>query len=251
MLIGTSYHGISMASVKLSDIIQKYEDSSSGDFSEWLEKLELVAKLQDITELQTFLPLFLAGPAFAVYKQLSESDKETYESLKAALLVAFGVNCYAAYDQLQKRVLQEGEPVDVYLADIKRLVAQMGQQDAEPLLKCAFMAGLPVEINMQLRSLACVERLCLSELVTRARMMMSTKNSELACASGAVPKSRSGCFTCGNPKHRARDSPKKQVRKCYACGEPGHFARQCLKKVSWQGNDQGGASAPDVPPHHQ
>ena len=44
---------LEMASVKLSDIICRYEDQSiSGDFAEWIEKLELVAKLQKIEDLK-------------------------------------------------------------------------------------------------------------------------------------------------------------------------------------------------------
>ena len=38
-----------MAAVKLLDIIAKYTDeASSGDIAEWIEKLELVAKLQKL-----------------------------------------------------------------------------------------------------------------------------------------------------------------------------------------------------------
>lgn len=61
--------------------------------------------------------MFQNGPAFAVYKQLSGEEKGDHERIKAALLAAFEVNCYAAYVQLQRRVLPEGETVDVYLAD--------------------------------------------------------------------------------------------------------------------------------------
>ena len=160
-----------MASVKLTDIISKYEGISSGDFTEWVEKLELVAALQNVSDLKSFMPLFLSGPAFAVYKQLTEEEKADYVKMKAALLSAFGVNCYVAYEQLQRRVLQENEPVDVYLADLRRLVSLMGQGAAEPLLKCAFMAGLPPDVSIQLKSVAAVEKLGLGDLIARARMM--------------------------------------------------------------------------------
>jgi hypothetical protein len=66
--------------VKLLDIITKYEDNASGEFSEWIEKLEPVAKLQKITDLVSFLPLFLAGPAFAVYKQIRKQTERTMRS---------------------------------------------------------------------------------------------------------------------------------------------------------------------------
>jgi hypothetical protein len=249
--VTTSYFGI-MSAVKLSDIITKYEDSSSGEFSEWIEKLELVAKLQKITDLVSFVPLFLAGSAFAVFKQIQETDKNDYEKLKAALLLAFGVNCYSAYEQLQKRVLQDGESADVYLADIRRLVALIGQTDADPIVKCAFMAGLPVDIGLQLKAMASVEALSVSELVTRARMMLSTRSVDMACAAGFTGKWKTGCFSCGSANHFSRDCPNKPIRKqrsCYGCGQVGHLIRQCPNKKSEsleQGNENGGASAPDA-----
>ena len=254
----TSYFGTSriMAAVKLSDIITRYEDNRSGDFAEWLEKLELVAKLQNMSDLKSFLPLFLNGPAFAIYKQLSSEEKDDYEKMKAALLSAFGMNCYAAYDQLQRRVLQDGETVDVYLADLRRLVTLMGQSSPEPLLKCSFMAGLPSDVSLQLKSMAAVEKLELEGLVTRARVMLSTRNADLSCAVGYT-KQRFACYTCGSPAHLARDcpqstrktTPNRNLRRCYECNEmTTHIARTCPKK---QVKEQGEASAPVASPAQQ
>ena len=56
-------------SVKFSDIVRQNDGES--DFFEWAEKLELVAKLQKVKELENFLPLFLTGGAFLVYQGLS------------------------------------------------------------------------------------------------------------------------------------------------------------------------------------
>ena len=91
--------------VKLSDLIKCYENSKGEDFGVWIDKLELVAKLQKITDLTAFLPLFLAGDAFAVYKQLSDEVKTDFGQLKKALLTAFSVNNFNAYEQLRMRTL--------------------------------------------------------------------------------------------------------------------------------------------------
>ena len=252
-------------SVKVSDLIRPYEDQAvSGDFTEWLEKLELVAKLQKVGEKKSFLPLFLVGPAFAVYQQLSDEVKNSYSRLREELTLAFGVDSFRAYEMLQKRVFQEGETVDVYLADLRRLVTLIGQKAPEPLLKCAFVAGLPAEVSVQLKSIVAVESLDLNEIVSRARMILSARNDcgrvSMSCAAGAV-RIRSGsqvqCYRCsgfghvsarcptpspnetgGEPVFRRRKPPV-----CYACGANGHIAKNCQ-----QGNGKGGASVPDVPP---
>ena len=53
-----------MAQVKLSDVITKYGDSASGDFAEWLEKLELVARLQKVDDLTSSFTFILAWTSF-------------------------------------------------------------------------------------------------------------------------------------------------------------------------------------------
>ena len=128
--------------VKLSDLIKSYKDNNiSGEFGTWISKLELVAKLQKIENLKTFVPLFLNGSAFALYEQLSEDVKGDYVKLKKELLTAFILNVYSAYSQLRERALQDNETVDVYLADLRRLVESMRQTNPEPLLKWLLCQG--------------------------------------------------------------------------------------------------------------
>ena len=136
--------------VKLSDIIQHYKDSAtSGDIVEWLQKFELVARLQKIKDLAGLLPLFLSGQAF-FYSQLEEAVQADYEQLREELLLAFGTNSFHAYDSLIRRKYRSGETVDVYAADLRRLVSLIGQSQPEPLLKCAFVEGLPSKVGVQL-----------------------------------------------------------------------------------------------------
>jgi len=177
--------------------VENYEDSSvSGDFTEWCEKLELVAKLQKVEDLASFLPLFLAGPAFAVYKQFSEDVKSDFLKLKAELMTSFCERSYSAYHQLRSRSLKEGEVVDVYVADLRRLVTLIGQKTLEPLLKCAFIAGLPVDVATQTKSVAAVEKLSLEELVGRARIMLSTATVDTLTPCTAGRNITRMCFKC-------------------------------------------------------
>lgn len=253
--------------VRVSDLVKNYEDSSvSGDFTEWCEKLELVAKLQKVEDLASFLPLFLAGPAFAVYKQFSEDVKSDFPKLKAELMTSFCESSYSAYDQLRSRTLKEGEAVDVYVADLRRLVTLIGQKTPEPLLKCAFIAGLPVDVATQIKSVAAVEKLSLEELVGRARIMLSTATVDTLthCAVGRNVTRK--CFKCFSPHHSARNcnteksqngnmnanrnaNNHQQYRRwsvqCYTCQAWGHISRNCP-----QGNGGGAVSAPDAHPNN-
>ena len=65
-------------SVKFGDIISKYDIIWFTKFSEWIEKVELVASLQNVKSLQTFFPLFLVGSAFSCYKSLDDYVKNDY-----------------------------------------------------------------------------------------------------------------------------------------------------------------------------
>lgn len=253
--------------VKLSDLIKSYEDNNiSGEFSTWISKLELVAKLQKVEDLKTFVPLFLNGSAFALYEQLSEDVKGDYAKLKKELLTAFSINIYCAYSQLRERALQDSETVDVYLADLRRLVESMGQTNPEPLLKCAFVSGLPSDVACQLKATAAVEEMGLSEIVTRARAILSTNSgaSSYVCSAStrdtrSQPAKGVQCYACSGFGHISRECPTGRKTKttssskptrCYSCNNIGHISRNCTVKEP-QGNENGGASASHALPNNQ
>ena len=261
-----------MANVKYSDIIGSYVDyNTSGEFSIWVEKLELVAQLQSIKDKLKFLPLFLSGPAFAVYQQLADDVKADFDKLKKELTTAFSTNAFSSYDQLRNRMLLEGESVDVYLADLRRLVNLMGQTEAEPLLRCAFVIGLPSDIALQLRSTVNVDSMALAELVSKTRAMMASKSDggNFVCAgirqdrTGLTQENRTNnrmdsrgdrqdrqCYNCSGRGHIARDCPSEKsgvnrIRKCYVCESTQHLANRCPQRT---GNATGAASASDARP---
>ena len=142
-----------MAAPRITDVIVQYDGSS--DFAEWIKKLELVAKLKKVDELENFLPLFLVGDAFAVYDALSDDAKSDYDKLRTALTKAFSLNPFSAFDRLITRRYVPGESVDVYLSDLRRLIGLIG--NTEDLLKCAFVSGLPTRIKMQLKAASALE----------------------------------------------------------------------------------------------
>ena len=245
----------------MSDIIKNYADyNTSGEFSVWLEKLELVATLQKITDKLAFLPLFLSGPAFSVYQQLSDDTKADYDKLKKELTTAFSTNSFSSYEQLRNRVLSEGELVDVYLADLRRLVNLMGQTVADPLLRCAFVAGLPADISLQLRSAVNVESMELPTLVSKARDMIATRIHYSSYACAAITENRTAnlqCYNCSGTGHIARNCPSErkrksdaqptQLRKCYVCGSVDHLANRCSQRAGkWKRGSVGVGCSPST-----
>lgn len=249
-------------------LIPEYDGSSAKSVVEWLEKLELVCKLQGVSDVASVIPLRLTGGAFAVYLQLAESDRKSTEKVKKALLGAFAADPYVAYNQFVNRRLRTGESPDVYLADLRRLATLFGGM-ADKALACAFVAGLPEEVRHLLRAGSRMEALDLDQILTRARAVIkdddATASSETSLGAMTSPGTeqcaavtRQRCFVCGGPNHVARDClarhrgdgksdetgvggsrlPRRKVR-CYRCGALGHFASAC------SGNERGGeASAP-------
>ena len=153
------------SAVRVSDLVAPYESrEKSGDFLEWCERLELVASLQDIADKQKFLPLFLRGPAFAVFKELSEEDKETFKNVKENLAAAFGLNPVAAFQQFRNRVLGPGESVDAFAADLRRLLVATGVGEiSEALIRAAVISGLPGGCQEQIMMLPSLEKTPLGE----------------------------------------------------------------------------------------
>jgi len=210
-------------SVNFSDIIKLFD--GSGDFFEWVQKFELVAKLKKVNELESFLPLFLSGGAFLVYQGLSDKAKSDYSQLKQALLEAFSIDAYSAYDEMKCRCLKPNESVDVYLADIKRLAKIIDPAVSDKFLEVIFLSGLPEPIKKQLKASSVDGEWELADYVARKLI-----RSESTCFA-AIKSKKIVCFECHEEGHTRRECPVKKVERCSGCDKIGHSASNCwLKK---------------------
>ena len=90
-------------------------------FSQWIDKLELVAKLQKIKELESFVPLFLCESAFDCYKAINEEDISDYKKVKLILLEKYCSDPGLAYKELIRRKLFADKNCESYYADNSRL----------------------------------------------------------------------------------------------------------------------------------
>lgn len=214
-------------SVKFSDIIKQF--SGEGDFFEWVQKLELVAKLQKVTQLENFLPLFLVGGAFAVYQSLSDETKADYKLLKQALLDAFSPDALTAFEELKNRFLHN-ESVDVYLADIRRLCRIVDSDVSDKFIRVSFLAGLPDQVKKQIRASTASDELSLSECVEIARKLVTVNTHCLASVSERS-RNKIVCFECGEENHTKRTCPQLNKIKCTVCNTVGHSAQSCRRRA--------------------
>ncbi|KRY48689.1 hypothetical protein T03_15204 [Trichinella britovi] len=152
-------------------LIPEFEGSPQQSVVELLEKVELVCKLRDISDVAGVIPLRLTGGAFAVYLQLNAQERSSIDKVKESLLAAFAADPFVAYDQFVSRKLGPHESHDVFLAELRRLATLFGGV-SEEALACAFVAGLP-------------------------------ENGPGVRSPTAPPGQR--CFECGGPNHFARD----------------------------------------------
>ena len=206
-------------------------DGTAQPVSEWLEKTELVCELQGmVTGLQNVVPLRLKGGAFSVYQQLGAKQKQSYNDIKRALLSAFALDKFRAYDLFVERKLKSGEAVDVYLADLRRLASLFGGLSDEAL-GCAFIAGLPQGARQVMRSGASIEAMSLEELLNRARALLV--DVETGSAAAAI--------TGGADGGRFRQDSSANVVICYSCRQPNHMARDCLSRSNGRGQSLRGS----------
>lgn len=256
--------------VKLSSDMMKSYDGT-GDIVAWLKKTKLVAKLMEIKDLASFMPLYLEGDALALYLEMSETDQLDAGKIEDRLKEAFAQGRFEAYGRLIG-LKWTGEQVDVYANEIRRLAGLAGwkAEGLELSVKLAFITGFPDRMSIELKQVKDFEKVSMADLITKARVLVSgeTKDKEIAAVAvkgsnaeprrqaitGGYSKGRGGmaplargfrgqCYRCGGP-HMVREckEPRPPIT-CFRCGKEGHISSRCN-----QGNLEWGAAAPEVTP---
>ena len=213
------------------------------DLEVFAAKFRVVAHLQGWhtrSKRADNLPLFLDKGAFTVWSQLSDSTKKDDEAILDALRSAFGGTVDESYRAFVQRRLRPDEPVDVFLADLQRLLSLSGHTASlsdNPILKQQFLAGIPQEFATQLRLQDALAPLPLEKCVSQVRALRSAARLStahpLATVASARPSSstRVLCFSCKQVGHKRSQCPNKSERaknrKCYTCGKMGHLRADC------------------------
>ena len=204
---------------------------SDGDISvaEWYSKVTWICKLHKVTDLTLVIPLRLTGNAYRIYNQLSDGDKLDIATAKSVLFKAFEVDSFCAYERLHSRQLERGEPVDAYLADIKRLALLAGGLN-EKAIGSAFVFGLPEEVRRTLRTNARMAEMDVTELLECARVILS--DDKVASSAGVAVLPRRGRPVPTDQRSSSETGDVDSIPVCYACGQPGHYRRGCARRGS-------------------
>ena len=225
-----------------TDMIKPF--TGEGDVVSWLKKVTLVAKLQKISDIASFIPLYLEGNALALYLELSDEDQADAETIQKKLKTAFADDAFAAFGKLVN-MKWTGEPVDVFANEVRRLagLAKFSKEGLENVVKLTFINGFPDHISVSLQQVPDVLGMKMDELISRARILSSKQQGVVSLSAVSVKTMDKGagksdtrpsqfrgqCFRCGGP-HMIR-SCKEPVR-CFRCDKTGHVASRCQEQIS-------------------
>ena len=149
---------------------------------------------------------------------------------------------HVAYQELVSRRWRAGEPVDVFVADLKHLASLASLE--ERTVRLAFMNGLPAGAAMQVKATPGVKALSLAQVVELARTLMAASDVAereglsqwTGWTEGARAKVTAVVGTAPKPSAKiggepaglgAANAPRGQRRRCFGCSEEGHFVRDC------------------------
>ena len=107
--------------VRLSEIVSKFD--GEGDVAAWIEQVRIAKRIMQLADadLADLASLALKGKAFAVYQEMPPGNRTDFEKIAEALMTAFAEDFLSAHVAASERKYVEGEGVDAYLNELKRL----------------------------------------------------------------------------------------------------------------------------------
>ena len=137
------------------------------------------------------LPTLLEGEALAVWLELSSDEQKDYATTKKKIIDAIKPMSFISLDNFHKPVLRPGEPLSLYVHELKQLLNQampdISAETTEQLLLHQFLTGLPHEVSKQLRATWATDTL--KAAVERAKILMTVEqHTPVNSVAAAQPK---------------------------------------------------------------
>ena len=250
--LAPSAFSVALLSQQLPTLPNYSGDNLDGDgetFSDWLERLELVAatcKWDDQAKLVN-VATRLRGTASQFYRSCAPQQRSSYSELVTALRQRFTpVRIQAVQSGIfHERTQRGGEKVDVYAQDLRKLfhraygATQGGGETGEmgkSVLASQFVAGL----TNKLKSKMVGRTGTFEELLAKARFEEARlENITPALAESddeERPNQRTHKKNGGQQpkagKNETQPAPRssgqpRNSRNCFSCGGADHFARDC------------------------
>ena len=151
----------------------------TGNASEWFQRFEICGRANgwDNDKMALKLPTLLEGEALAVWLELSSDEQKDYATTKKKIIDAIKPMSFISLDNFHKRVLRPGEPLSLYVHELKQLLNQampdISVETTEQLLLHQFLTGLPHEVSKQLRATGATDTL--KAAVERAKILMTVE----------------------------------------------------------------------------
>ena len=236
--------------IRVHDIVDRFD--GSGDVLVFLQQLRKAERILGINDLAGLASLYVAGHANFVVEQLRSEQKKDFNEVERALVEAFAPDVFEAYEMFSERKWIPGEPVDVFMIELRRL----GSRAAVPesMYRLAFMKGLPKEVSSAIKSTRGSKFFTAQEILEMARSLIVRCQPGRVTAAVAEPEPVGEAT--GPPQVAAAAKPnKKKKRKppgpCWNCGEL-HWREECTKPPRENsGNASGLSQAPQPAPGYQ
>ena len=221
-------------------------DGDGEAFSDWLERLELVAaacRWDDQTKLVNLVTR-LRSMASRFYRTCTPQQRSNYQELVSALRNRFTPEHIQSVHSsiFHERKQRARERVDNYAQDLRKLFHKAyanthGSGEAEALGRCVlsnqFVAGLVDKLKSRLVGrTGTFEELLAQARFEEARLSMCSSDDQPHHSSRKKNDSNQGRETGGDdlptrPVTRSQTRQQKNSRDCFSCKGTGHFARDC------------------------
>ena len=157
---------------------------ASRDVNKWFKQFKICCSANDWNDATKALelPTLLEGEALAVWLELSEETQKDYDEMKKTIDGKMAPQSFMSLDDFHKRRLHLGEPIFVYVHELKKLLDQpMPKLDTgtrDQLLLYQFLAGIPCDINKPIRAASDIKTL--DQATERARLLIAVGPSPVA-----------------------------------------------------------------------